>query len=282
MTENQGNLSPLEQMNRLLSEKEAVIDVKLEELKQYRQELTEFESQLAQKAAEVKRAQKELAAEKESIKNRWDELREYEKNLEASMSEVLAEKVLIEQRSMSDLEKMLKRDELLQETAASSEFDLNALKQSVGIDVPNFGTSPETEKEELAENEDIEEENTIPSIYALIQSEVTRKFKSPKPYVLEETKLCLCMQLGSRELRVFDNGIDETDTRPVMHLIIGHKNAKNDSKLQRKIVSLARILPDWDFETKENQLTCIYYYEKQQDAKTLISKLKECIEKVEE
>ncbi len=278
MGENKEYLSPLEEMNEILTRKEAVIDSKLEELRNYHKELKEFENQLSEKAAEVKKAQDEVALEKERINQKWDEIHSYEESLQTSMAHVLAEKVELEKRSVSDLESLLNSEEILEEQSVSSNFNLNALRQSVGIDVPKYSAEDASQEKHI---ETVVEE-VVPEIYKEIQQEILKKFRSPKPYVLEESNQFLCMQIGTRELRVFDNGVDEKNPRPVIHLIIGHKNARNDSKLQRKLASLGRVLPDWDFLPMENQLLCMYYYEKNQDAKSLISKLKECIEKVEE
>lgn len=283
MEENKEFMSPLEQMNQLLTEKEKVINAKMNELKTYRMELNEFEKQLSQKAAEVKRAQEENALENGRIKKKWEEIKTYEKNLEASMAHIMMEKVELEKRSMSDLENFLDSSNVPLEKNPTAGFDLNALRQSVGIDVPDSGTKDTAIYEEsLEEPEQAGMEETVPEIYGAIQQEVLKKFRSPKPYVLEETKQFLCMQIGTKELRVFANGVDERHPQPVIHLIITHKNTRTDTKLQRKLASLGRVLPDWDFETGENQLTCIYYYEKTQDAKSITGKLKECIDKLEE
>lgn len=278
--------STLAQMNQILAEKEAVIDKKKQELISYRKELDDFEAELVKRTNDLKEAQEKLSeeqrafklykqSEEKSIEERWSELRSYEENLEKSMEEVLEEKLLLQSQSVEQMEKDLEKDISLSHT--SEQLNLNKLRESVGI--PKV--EPLTVKAEepmIQKKEDIEEvvQKSVPEMFNLIQTEVEKNFKMQKPFVLEKTPERMCMKLGTRELRVFDN-----NPYPELHLVINWKNAKSDTKLQRVITSAARTIPDWQFEAELNQLVCRLLFKADEPTKNLIKKIKECIDKIE-
>ena len=68
---------------------------------------------------------------------------------------------------------------------------------------------------------------------------------------------------------------------PELHLVISHKNAKSDSKLQKTTASLSRVLPDWLFDIDVNQLVCRRYFDRNEDAKVVVKSAKDCLNKLE-
>lgn len=290
MKESQEKISPLEQMNQILSDKEAVIDSKLEQLKTYRKELTDFENQLKEKVSEVQKAQFEIASEKEAIQKAWDEIHVYEKNLETTMEQVLAEKVLMEQRSMSDLKKMLEEDDVLcidpkselQEFTKAShhseEFDLNLLRRSVGIDVPDFGTNEQavTEEPDISDTvETTKEEIFIPEVFIRMEKEITKSY--PKWTKLEMVPERYCVQFGEKEIRFFDAS-EETKV-PRVEIIVFRKNARTDRRLQGNIAGIERVATDWSISTEENQIVCTMHFTADTKASVVLKKCNEFIKK---
>lgn len=286
MVEESKHLTPLDQMNQILAEKEAVIEKKKKELVDYRKDLEAFETELTKKTQEVKMAQDKLKDEEiafqqykqneeNRIDERWKELQIYEDNLKNSMEAVIKEKVTLQTKSREQLEK-----ELDDETSTSNQsmrMDLNALRESIGIQ------TVEVDEKKLQQSVDLTPEiqksvvqKSIPKMFDNIQTEVVRVFKMQKPYVLEKTSELMCIKLGARELRVFDKV-----PYPEIDLVFNYKNAKSDSKLQRLITSAARTTPDWMFETEVNQLVCRLLFTHDEDPKVLIKKIKECIEVIE-
>lgn len=268
--------SALDEMNHILEEKKAAIDEKLSELRKERHSLEEFKSELTSITNEIKVKQKALDEREQMLNDREEKIKEYEHNFEEQMEKILEEKVKLEEQSKEQFLKELEID--ADEDLKTEDFNLNELRASIGLTLEDGVLEEEKENKEAT----MPVQEVLPSLYGELQQELIRQFKSQKVYVLEETPLCLCMQLGNKEFRVFANGIDKNNSNPVLHLVINHKNAKRDSKLQQKIAMLSRVIPDWEFVAEANQLVCVYYYDNEKDAKTLISKLKECIKNLEE
>lgn len=276
----------LDQMNQILAEKEALIDKKKLELLDYRKELESFESELVKKTKELQDEQQKLREEKTSfeeyrrteenrIDERWKELQTYEENLKNAMEEVLQEKVKLQSKSVEQLEKELEDESTSLKN--DEKINLNTLRESVGLpvaeplvktDEPVVAPQMEVIKTEIPK--------VVPEMFNTIQAEVEKAFKMQKPFVLEKTPERLCMKLGVRELRVFDKL-----PYPELHLVVNHKNARNDTKLQRMIASAARTNPDWMFEAEENQLVCRLPFKQDEAPKVLVKKIKECIDVIE-
>lgn len=278
--------STLDQMNQILAEKEALIDKKKQDLIDYRKELEGFEAELTERTKELQAGQKKLLEDKASfeefrrteenrIDERWKELQVYEENLKKSMEEVLQEKVILQSKSVEQLEKELEDEST--SLKSGEKMDLNALRESVGIPVVETVVKTiEPDVKPVTEELEIEVPKVVPEMFSAIQSEVEKAFKMQKPFVLEKTPERLCMKLGVRELRVFDKS-----PYPELNLVVNHKNAKNDSKLQRLITTVARTNPDWMFETEDNQLVCRLYFKHDETPKVLVKKIKECIDVIE-
>lgn len=279
--------SALEQMNQILAQQESLIEQKKQELAEYRKGLEVYEAELIEKTTELKNAQEQLKAdrskfdaykksEEEKLSESWKKLHEYEENVQNSMEEVLKEKVLLQSKNMEQLTKEFETENSQLDTM--ERLNLNLLRESVGIPLVESDKVSEVPLKEEEDTIEIQEETTkaMPQLFNTIQAEVEKSFKMQKPFVLEKTPERLCMQLGSRELRVFDK-----IPYPEMNLVINYKNAKNDSKLQRTIASAARTTPDWIFETEQNQLVCRMFFKSDETPKNLIKKIKECIEKIE-
>lgn len=272
MLEDMEGLSPLEQMNQLLSEKEKKLDKKLQELKNYRRELRNFENQLSEKAAKVKQAQEEIRAEKEEVKKSWEALKAYETKLEVSMSEVIAEKVQMEQKSLSELDMLLEDDSWLTGEQESVNFQLDALKESVGI-VPDFGTDPEEEKQTAKESKEKEKEKTnpIPKIFLEMENEIQKSY--PKWAKLELLPERYCLQHKDKEIRFFD--ADAENPVPRVEIVVFRKNARNDRRLQANIAGIGRIAMDWNITTEENQLVCIMQFAPETNPAVVLKKCNE-------
>lgn len=258
MSEDTKHLSPIEQMNLLFSEKEKKIDEKMQELKVYKQELRKFEQQLSEKAAEVKQAQDEISAEKERLKRGWEELKAGEKKLEISMSQVIAEKVQIEEKNLSELDALLTDEDV-------SDFHMDALKKSVGI-VPDSGTGPEEEKKG-------ENPNPIPAIFLAMEKEIEKSCSKWEKLELLSERYCL--QYKDKEIRFFD--VDAENPVPRVEIVVFRKNARNDRRLQANIAGLERIAPEWNIVMEENQLVCIMQFAAETNPSVVLKKCNEFI-----
>lgn len=277
--------SALDQMNELLAEKESVIDRKKQELVEYRSSLESFETDLVAKTKELQEEQEKLREEKTTferyklseenrIEERWEELKAYEANLQKSMEEVLKEKLVIQSLSREKLEKELEETASIQ--TSSMQLDIDMLRKSVGIDLPDKTPEKGAESTMTVIVGSQTEIKPIPEMFVKIQEEVKKSFKIHNPYALELNSERLCMKIGAMELRVFD-----AKDFPELHLVISHKNAKSDSKLQKTTASLARVLPDWAFDIDVNQLVCRRRFEHSENAKNLIKSAKDCLTKLE-
>lgn len=298
MEQNENGKSALAQMNQILADKEALIDKKKKDLADYRQELGVFEAELSQKTKELQEAQEKLRAdeeafriykqsEEEKIAERWNEIKVYESNLQKSMEEVLSEKVRLEAQSVELLEKeLLEQDEagLLNEG-----LNLSALRHAVGIEaeVAQAETGNQEEETEVSESEISSESRdkeqvvqqthpVTPELFINLQKDVEKQFKSKRPYVIDMTPELLCMKIGSIELRTYNE-----KPYPKLHLVVNYKNANTDAKLQKKIGLLGRVIPDWRFITESAYFVAEFYIEKPNDTKAIVSKVKECMEKME-
>lgn len=258
-------MTPLEEMNRILSEKEKKIDEKMQALKNYKQELRAFESQLSEKVKEVKQAQEEIKVEKERLKKGWEELKASEKQLESSMSQVLAEKVQIEEKNLLELDALLEQEQ-------PSEFHLDDLKQSVGI-VPNFGTEEEKKGESDKERKEQEKGKQIPEIFLELEKEIQKS--CPKWEKLELLQERYCLQNKDKEIRFFD--VDTENPVPRVEIIVFRKNAKNDRRLQSNIASIGRVALDWNIVTEENQMICIMQFSPETNPSVVLKKCNEFI-----
>ncbi len=265
MPEKDIQLSPLEQMNRILSEKEAVIDKKMEELKNYRQELDTFEGKLAQKVLEVQKEQEQIKKEKNDIEKRWKELENHEAQLQLSMSKVLEEKVYLEERSRADLEKALGSDGFGKAGKAADGFDLSVLGRSIGIEMPESGTGESEIKKSAGcasgcEKESVPKSGTIqpeiPEIFLKLEKEIVKTYS--KWTKLEMIPERYCVQNGDKEIRFFDT--ERKYGTPRVEIIVFRKNARTDKRLMGNIAGIERVAPDWSINAEENQLVCMMQF----------------------
>ena len=270
MAENEETVqkSALEQMNEILIDKEKVIDRKREELDAYMTELKGFETELMQKTQELQAWQERLKESETQLNKKWEELRTFEANLQNTTNEVLQEKVKLEQLNKERLESELQTTNTL---GIGARLDLNSLRSSIGIAVqePVVPHVPDV-KEETPTDE-------IPEFMLHIQEEFEKAFPQPKNYVIETKPELFCMKIGDKELRVFNK-----EPLAELHIVVNHKNAKNDSKLQRKLTLLARSTSDWVFEPEDNHLVCKMYFTKETKPELIINRCKEGIKKIEE
>ena len=270
MAENEETVkkSALEQMNEILIDKEKVIDKKREELDAYMVELKNFENQLVQRTQELQAWQLRLEKNERNLNAKWEELRTFETNLQNTTNQVMQEKVKLEQLNKERLESELQMNNSI---GNDTRLDLNSLRASIGIDVQEVDVS---KVQDVKEEAPVEE---IPEFMLRIQEEAEKAFPQPKNYVIETKPDVFCMKIGEKELRVFNK-----EPLPELHIVVNHKNAKNDSKLQRKLALLARSVPDWVFEPEDNHLVCKMYFTKETKADLVISRCKECMKKIED
>lgn len=279
--------SVLDQMNEILAQKEAVIDKKKRELVEYRNSLEIYEKELIAKTEELQRGQNTLQEEKDSfnayklseekrIDERKIELKMYEENLQKSMEEVLKEKLIIQSLSTEKLEKEIEETASLQ--TSSAQLNVDMLRKSVGIEVAESKQSKELEQVKTVIVEQQAVIKPIPEMFMNIQEEVKKVFKVQKPYAVELSSERLCMKIGAMELRVFDN---EEPKFPELHLVISHRNAKSDSKLQKITTSLSRVMTDWIFDIEVNQLVCRRLFDRNEEAKVIVKSAKDCLNKLE-
>ena len=280
--------SAIAQMKQVLVEQQEIIDNKLQELEVRKNSLAEFESKVVQKVNELKSEQDAFAQEKAEFKayvtaeNKkidaaWVEIREYEDKLKASTDEVLAEKIQFEELQKERLEKELKADIPGNLTSSVNLTELGAM---IGIDVDTPADVEEMEKTPenvLVEGIPAGLEPEIPELFNDFKSVAERMFSGPKNYVIEITEEHLCMQIGDKEVRLFNN-----EPLPEVHIVVNRKNARSDAKLQKKLPLIARTIPDWTFETEANHLICKMYFTNQTNIELVLTKCKECIEKIDE
>ena len=281
--------SAIAQMEEVLIDKEKIINQKLEELNSTKATLEEFKAKLMQKVNELKAEQEAFAQEKaefeahvtaenERIDAAWVEIHEYEEKLKISTDEVLAEKVKFE---------MLQKERLEQELKADIPYvapieNLSELAAMVGIDMEMSIDTKELENvtENIVvedTNANFEEENKTSKWFDDFKSVAEKMFTGPKNYVIEITEEHFCMQIGEKELRIFNK-----EPLPEAHIVVNRKNAKNDAKLQKRLPLLSRAIPDWTFEAEANHLICKMYFTNQTNTELVLTRCKECIEKIDE
>lgn len=264
----------LDQMNQILDEKEAIIDEKQKKLELYQKELKLFENQLVSKTNDLKKEQlrieeehrkleKRIKEENEKIDMRWSELHEYEANAQNSMEKILQEKLKLEEQSKEKLKEEL--DEYSFISSSENDFNLEALRSSVGLsnDSSTVSTTMEAEedavkskKEDLpkVEEKKVDEATAdeIPKFFRMLEKEITKNY--PKWNMIEILPERYCLEVSSRpskEIRFF---ITEGGAR--VDVVMQRKNAKNDRKAQNDVISLARVEPDWNITTEDNSIVC--------------------------
>lgn len=263
------NMSPLEQMNQLLSDKKALIAAEMEKVRVAKQELLEFQKELSEKVKEVQIAQEEIKKEKAALAIEWQKLEETKKNLQTSMEEVLVEKVKQEAKSLEEFQKSLEGTSALDVMdLQKDEFDLNALRQSIGIDVVN--TTPNNVAAETVVKEPTVE---IPELFQVLEKEITKS--CPKWTKLELLPERYCLQFGEKEIRFFD--VSESNKLPYVQIIVFTRNTKSDNKLLSTLTSAARVTPEWSVNTKDNKIVCSMPFSSETKVSAVIKKCNEFI-----
>lgn len=299
--ETENKASALEQMNRILAEKEALIEVKMDGLKKTRQELETFASQLKEKTNELHRDQEKLKQDKkdfekqkrieeEKIEARWREIQIFEENLQKSMEEVLAEKVRLESLSKEKLEMELKKNDTFDSSIA--DLDLDELRQFVGIDVPvivNENDNEEADEEdheevieaasanqsdaESMESEDGESVSEIPQLFLALEKEIEKSYSKWSKIELLPERYCLEINTRqSKEIRFFI-----TDKGPQVDIVVPRKGARMDRKLQSDVVALSRIEPEWHILAEDNRIVCSLRFKEDTQVGMLLKKCSDFI-----
>ena len=277
MPENTEKLTPLEQMNQILSDKEAVIDAKLQKLEASKRELTEFQQELTLKVKEIQLAQEEITEERKKLADEWEKLQTAQKNLEVSMEKVLEEKVQLEQKNASELSRLLE-----EETGKGTEeeaFNLDALRQSIGMEtkgkpVPNFGTEKTKAESETAKADTSEpQEPALPELFIQLEKEISKSYTKWNKLELFPERYCL--EVGDREVRFFDAG--EQSPVPYVQIVVFTQNARSSSRLLSSLTAAARVLPEWSIDTRENQIVCTMQFTAETKAAAVLKKCNDFI-----
>lgn len=263
------NMSPLEQMNQLLSDKKALIAAEMEKVNSAKQELLDFQQELSVKVREIQIAQEEIKKEKEALANEWKKLDEAKKNLQTSMEEVLEEKVKQEAKSLEELKKNLEETDKTDALNSSMpEFNLNQLRQSIGIDVVNTETT-NTVVETNVEAPKV----VIPELFQVLEKEITKSYsKWTKLELLPER---YCLQFGEREIRFFD--VSDDNKLPYVQIIVFTRNSKSDNKLLSTLTNAARVAPEWSINTEDNKIVCTMPFTSETKASAVLKKCNEFI-----
>ena len=259
-------LSPFEQMKKILSDKEAVINTKLEELESKKREWEQFQKEVLLKAKEVQEAQADIQKQKEEIAAEWEKIREAQDNLKLSMDEILAERVQQEQRSLSDFVKSLETQGCL-EDSPHEEISLDELRKSVGIEVVPQQASGSLNVEEL------ETQIKIPELFLQLEKEITKSYtRWTKLELLPER---YCLQIGEKEIRFFD--ASENNKVPYVQIIVFTRNSKNDNKLLSNLAGASRVVPEWSVSTEDNNIVCTMPFTKETKVTAVLKKVNDFI-----
>lgn len=242
MTEGEPRLTVLEQMNRMLAEKEKGFREKEEQLEERFQKLKEFEAQLLKKGEELKIQMEQIAGEKERLEKRSGELEVFAKTLEESMQQVMEEKLALE-------------------TVPKKDFSMEWENDKLDELASELGLKP------AGETQDAE---TVPAMYRKMQKLV--KKQHPKWSILEITKEHLCIEAGDKEIRVFEG--NPVSSVQIVQFV---KNAKSNKQLSTKIVGLSRTVPEWSIKCEDNQMVCTYQFSKAVDEENVLGKVHDFI-----
>lgn len=247
--------SPIEQMNQLLFEKENIINQRKAELESYMIELKTFERELVAKTKELQNWQKRLEKEENKIKEKWDEIKIFEENLAKSTDEILAEKIKIEQMNK---ERLMSELEVDTSDESNTRLNLNDLRTSIGIEVPE-------QVEEVKEEQPVD---VIPELFRKIEKEINKSYS--KWTLLELIPERYCLEIGDKEIRFFE--ADKKNSLPYVQIIVTRKNAKIDRRLQNNLIGIERIAPDWKLDVKDNQIECTMYFSRETNVSILLKK----------
>ena len=263
MPENTENISPFEQMKKILSDKEKAIDAKLEELTMKRKEWEAFQKEVLQKAQEVKEAQEAIQKEKKEIAIEWDKIRETQENLQKSMEEVMAERVLQEQKSLSDFVKSLEDDVFADGlTSKEGEINLDDLRKSVGIEVST--------KKSIQPPPVIDEvlEDKIPDLFVKLEKEITKSYSRWTKLELLPERYCL--QFGEKEIRFFDS--NEKNKVPYVQIILFTQNSRTYNRMLSNLAGVARVVPEWSINTNDNKIVCTMQFTNETKVSVVLKK----------
>lgn len=255
MEENKEFMSPLEQMNQLLSDKKTLIAAEMEKLTTAKQELLAFQKELQLKVVEIKAEQKEIKKEREELAKEWEKLREAQKNMESSMAQVLAEKVKLEQESMDDFKRILQDfagDSDIQ--TGEGEFNLDELRKSIGLD-----TVPGPQEAD---------ENKIPELFVQLEKEISKSYSKWSKLELVPERYCL--QFGDKEIRFFDSN-DENQV-PYVQIIVFARKAKMDNRLLGNLAGAARVVPEWGIGTEGSTIVCTMQFTRETKITAVLKK----------
>ena len=261
MADNTETLSPFEQMKKILSEKEEAVNSKLKELDAKRRDWEEFQKEVLEKAKEVQEAQVAIQKEKDAIEDEWDKIREAQENLKQSMDEILAERVLQEQRNLDDFVKSLDT-QVSVDNSKAEEISLDELRKSVGIDVlPKPAITVEDTKLDQTQI-------AIPELFIQLEKEIKKSYSRWTKLELLPERYCL--EVGNKEIRFFD--ISEENKVPYVQIIVFLRNSKNDNRLLSNLAGASRIVPEWSINTEDNKIVCTMQFTQETKISTVLKK----------
>lgn len=254
------DVSILQQMNRLMEEKEMVFQKREEQLQAYHKRLKEFEVQLTKKTKDLQEHQKKLEERERELQRKQEELNAYEKNIEENMEMLLEEKVKMENQSKAQLESVFEQEkENLRSEWENSE--LEKLGASLGLEMPK---EEHLESEESQDIQDVYEEE-IPKLFQDMEKAVKKKYV--KWDIIEILPERFCVQAGDKELRIFNR-----NPIPLAQIVMYKRNAKTDKKIQAKTVAICRIEPEWSIVCEENNIVCSMPFQKETEVEIVLEK----------
>lgn len=279
----QDNQDMLEQMERILAEKEAVFSKRQKQLESYHQELKKFEEELNLKISFLEEERIRLDQEKKEVEKRWSELKEYEETVKRNS--VFAEKLKLQEQDLQQLEQNLQRE--------ADEFEDRKKRLGIQTEVvrpieepakeKNEAVTKDTEQVEKKGSEAMQEpicevddtsttesEEKVPELLLRMEAAAQKVF--PSGSVEDLTRDMLCVSVGDKEVRIFLK--EPMNEAQIFTVRMG---GGTDRELQQKINRTNQIQQDWVFSCRENHLTCTMPFTSQTDPDVIMEKCAECI-----